>query len=530
MSNSVCLNNLGKSNEYPIIFIGSGISKRYLHSYPKWIELLKEFWDIVEPERNFYAYLNQLKKNLKQKIQNELDLDFITYVEMGSILEDKYNTKFFNSEIKINDFSQEEAFFSNISPFKKAIANRFSHYAIKEEMYDEFLLFQKVLNKSQIILTTNYDNFIEDTFHVFKEKNRLKKFIGQQGFFQKTTDWGEIYKIHGCVEEPSSIIITRDDYTTFDKNSVLISAKIISLLINSPIIFLGYSLSDRNIRKIIRDFSSSLTSKEKEFMKDRIIIINWKEDEEELIEYKKSDDDLDCTYTVIETDNYSFIYKELLMINQGAYPSEVRKFQDLIKELIIDRGKKGALKSLLISPRELDEISERISDENLVVALGDTTYIFKLPDVMTYMQDFLADTKHIHTDIALKFVSIQPPNARIPFFKYLKDVDIEYTSLNAVEKEKLKQRILRFGQVKNSIEKINSSHQKMFDSLEDILAEDYKEFKEMDVIAYNIERLNLDDVECYLKNKLNFYKENGVLTLNSAFRRLSVVLDIMKYK
>ena len=31
-------------NEFPIIFIGSGIPRRYLVKYPGWEELLEEFW------------------------------------------------------------------------------------------------------------------------------------------------------------------------------------------------------------------------------------------------------------------------------------------------------------------------------------------------------------------------------------------------------------------------------------------------------------------------------------------------------
>ncbi|VDZ04807.1 Uncharacterised protein [Escherichia coli] len=34
---------------YPIVFIGSGISKRYLENYPTWEELLNEYWKITNP-------------------------------------------------------------------------------------------------------------------------------------------------------------------------------------------------------------------------------------------------------------------------------------------------------------------------------------------------------------------------------------------------------------------------------------------------------------------------------------------------
>ena len=57
------LDELVKKNEFPIIFIGSGISKRYLKNYPSWLELLEKIWKEIEKyegeeKRNFYSALN----------------------------------------------------------------------------------------------------------------------------------------------------------------------------------------------------------------------------------------------------------------------------------------------------------------------------------------------------------------------------------------------------------------------------------------------------------------------------------------
>lgn len=532
MAEISCLYKLVKANEYPMIFIGSGISKRYLKDYPSWIELLEEYWDVVEPGKDFFEAITKIKYKLgtENNYDNDFDLDYDTNIEISSIIEEKFTEKFYNGEITVENFTAKQAYYTNISPFKKDLSNRFSSYEIIPEMLEEVELFKEVLNKSQIILSTNYDEFIENTFSQGNSGIEPQVFIGQNGLFKQTTNWGEIFKIHGCVKDPESIIISEKDYERFNDNSVLISAKIISLLLNSPIIFLGYSLTDRNIRKIIRDFSKSLSAEEKEIMKDRIIIVDWKKGVNKLVEYKKSENGLDCTYTVIETDNYTAIFKELLNINQGVYPSEVRKFQNIIRELIVNSGKKGSLKSVLISPQQLDELGDKINDENLVVALGDSTLIFKLPDLPTYMEEFFYSKGQIHTDIALKFATTQNAQARLPLFKFLKDVELEQTSLTAHEKEKITQRIENFGDIDSSIEKINSSNKITFDSLNSILEEGYRETKEMDVISYNIERLNLNEIEQYLITKFEQNKEKGRVKYHSAFRRLALLFDIKKYK
>ncbi len=95
-----------------------------------------------------------------------------------------------------------------------------------------------MLKKARIILTTNYDTFIEDTIND-KDKKVLKKYIGQKELFRSESRYCELYKIHGCVSYSNTIVITEKDYEQYNKNSILITSKIVSNLLHSPIIFLG---------------------------------------------------------------------------------------------------------------------------------------------------------------------------------------------------------------------------------------------------------------------------------------------------
>ncbi|HDV5988302.1 TPA: SIR2 family protein, partial [Staphylococcus pseudintermedius] len=157
-----------------------------------------------------------------------------------------------------------------------------------KEMENERIVYQKMLRKAQIILTTNYDEFIEKVYNE-NNKYKIKKYIGQRGFFEDTENYSEIYKVHGCITDPKSIVITEADYSFFHKNSVLISAKIISMMINSPIIFMGYSLTDVNIRGIIRDFTKSLNNEELIQFEKRLILIEYDENEHEIKEERVKD-------------------------------------------------------------------------------------------------------------------------------------------------------------------------------------------------------------------------------------------------
>ena len=345
------LDELVKENEFPIIFIGAGISKRYLKSYPSWLGLLEKIWkDIGKCEgveqKNFYSELNSVSEKLeKEKVD---DKDFYVNTKVASSIEKKVKNLYFNEKLTIENLTQENAYKNGINPFKKYLANIFSNNKLVNSNSEELKEFKNMLKKSRVILTTNYDTFIEDNFEN-NEINPLKIYIGQKGLFQGGNGYHELYKIHGSIEEPNSMIITEEDYKEYDKNSILITSKIVSSLLNSPIIFIGYSLTDLNIKNIIKNFSSSLDEKEKSLLSKRIIIIKWEKDEEDIIEEIITDSSLNCTYTVIKTDNYLEVFKKIGKINQGATPAEISKFEHIIKELIVQRGKKGELDQVLVN-------------------------------------------------------------------------------------------------------------------------------------------------------------------------------------
>ena len=79
--------------------------------------------------------------------------------------------------------------------------------------------------------------------------------------------YGSIYKIHGCITRPDKIIITEEDYQEFEIRYELIRAQLLSFFIHNPIIFIGYSITDKNIKDILKtifsyvDFNSELAER-----------------------------------------------------------------------------------------------------------------------------------------------------------------------------------------------------------------------------------------------------------------------------
>jgi len=521
------LEMLKKNNEFPILFIGSGISKRYLEGYPKWIDLLEEVWsEYNQSDVKFYNMLNKTKNNLKKEILDSKNLDFCINIETAQKLEEIINEAFNNEKIDIPGLTAKEVYDNNCSPFKYLLAERFSKYNIKRDKTKEIESFSRMILKSQVIFTTNYDSFIEDQYNL-KSNYSIDKYIGQKGLFQSTPDYAEIYKLHGCMSQPNSIVITKEDYQKFDENSVLISAKIISMLLYSPIVFLGYSLTDRNVRKIIKDFSKSLSSNEKKKLKKRIVIVEYKEGEKKLLEDTEYDRELDCPYTVIKTDNYKEIYDEISKINQGLAPTEIRRYQHVIKKLIVDRGKEGTLDTLLVSPNELDAIEDTIKNKNIAIALGDRATLFIAPTIVDYCISYINEDFNQNIDVILRFLANRSQSERVPMLRYINAENLEKSTISKREKEKNKNYLDKHNRLEKEMNDI--PYKKKYEDFEAILKENQSnDSKIYQYIAYNIDNLNLEKIKRYILEKLNEIKQQGEIKVGTQLRRLCLIYDLYK--
>ncbi|MBG6028271.1 SIR2 family protein [Escherichia coli] len=487
---------------YPIIFIGSGISKRYLSGFPSWPELLEEYWDKVDDTgANFYSYLTTMRDEQKETSENQ-DTNHQLYTEVATIIEDKYNKLFNEGKITLEGLSPKIVFNEKISPFKYSVCKRFSNYSLIDDVNKEELnSFQNFLKNAKIIVTTNYDSFIEDLL----KKNNIdpKIYIGNEGFFDDSVGWGELYKIHGDINSPSSITINKNDYDQYDEKSILISAKILSNMIRRPIIFIGYSLTDRNVRKLLSDFSSQLPKEDGRKSAARIIVIERKENEKNVIKTQITDQQLQITYTLIQTDNYQKIFDEISHINEGLSPYHVLQYQKMIKDIIITEGRKGNLSKVLVTPSDLNQLQESIKQgKNIVVALGDERYIYTHIKENHYMSDYILDENNISHRLAIDYVLSEGPAKMIPFSKLIKNCDFSKLELSKKEIERINSRIKSKGKLSQLIEqlkldKINSCTE--FNSIDEIKTMKFNRLKTLKILVKNIKNINIEDITRYVK-------------------------------
>ncbi len=255
----------------PVLFIGSGFSRRYCGA-PSWRELLDELASLIHPElpHPFLRYRN---------IEHEMEADDpLLLPKIAKHIETDFNHWYFNDvdfidslPYKLNDNLIKQ---QDISPFRLYLAEKFSKISLgklteelKEELSDLTLAARHSINA---IITTNYDCFLEQRFPSFTS------FRGQADLVSsKVTGFQEIYKIHGCCKDPESIIFTEDDYASFQEKKAYVAAKILTLFVEQPIIFLGYSVSDPNIQNILEAIAGCLNQRELESFGKHLFYIDY---------------------------------------------------------------------------------------------------------------------------------------------------------------------------------------------------------------------------------------------------------------
>lgn len=229
-------NYIKESEKRPIIFVGAGLSRRYFDA-PKWSELIERlFEDNSNIEKPVQYYLQEHKGNL---------------LEVASVLVDYYRDYYWTDNMqKSNPKSLYEN--NDKSIFLKyhiarIINEHYNEFDIDTNFYkEEIALLEKLTPEA--IITTNYDKFLDDIFSDYDVM------VGQNSVYdRKSTNSFKILKIHGSVDDYEKIVINKDDYEKFTETQLYLTAKLLTYFIEHPVVFIGYSLSDDNVKIILQN-------------------------------------------------------------------------------------------------------------------------------------------------------------------------------------------------------------------------------------------------------------------------------------
>lgn len=195
----------------PILFVGSGLSKRYFGG-PSWDELLiylAQSCPLIDKDFAYY----------KQSFGLQIDIGEVfaaKYHEWAwSTGKNSFPKELFSSEVAANAYIKHfiSAFFIQKTP-KDLSDLQSNEYLIELRSMQEI--------RPHAIVTTNYDQFLEILFPDFTA------IVGQNIIRSTNFSFGEIFKIHGCVSDPNNLVFTRGDYDNFLRRKKYLSAKLLT--------------------------------------------------------------------------------------------------------------------------------------------------------------------------------------------------------------------------------------------------------------------------------------------------------------
>jgi hypothetical protein len=246
----------------PFLFIGSGFSRRYLN-LETWGELLAKVINEIGGLKPYEYYQSKTKSDnakIATAIAHELHEKWWT--------EDAFETS--RNVFKSAASENEE------SPLKYEVSEFIKKKTKTSE--SDYLEEIEALCKINVdgIITTNWDTFLEDTFPDFK------KYIGQSELlFSNSLNIGELYKIHGCVSKPNSLVLTSKDYEDFEVKNPYLAAKLLTIFVEHPIVFIGYSLHDPNVINILSSIVNCLNNDNIDKLKNRLVFVKRIKDNSE---------------------------------------------------------------------------------------------------------------------------------------------------------------------------------------------------------------------------------------------------------
>lgn len=434
----------------------------------KWDELLRVFCtEFSGNEFQYDVYVNKVDEEDYYGQQPAI----------AYLLEKDYNNEVLTPD-KYYDFRErhKDELKGKVSALKIAISEHLSDCKIPDDN-EELKLLEKLAKRSVSgIITTNYDNLLDKLFPKFD------KYIGQEELiFANITGIGEIYKIHGDITVPSSLVLTSKDYENFEE-------KLDAL--KNRMIFVEYSETEK-----ISEFSM-------QFENGNNVKMN-------------------CIFT----NDFVQIYNAVLSIKSKYNPSVLRLLRKDIYE--IANSSKPTERIVATGFENLDDISEA---EQFILGVGVAKNGHMIKAEQLY-EDIVFDNQYFNFDLVVEEYLpdlLKNNSGGLPMYKYLKDYKKEVF-------ERVKDNVLKYTDIdkflNEQLRKQKASYHRTYTNLS---VKRVIEIEGEDLAYRKLIFLNEDEIECselllYLQG---FLKRNTpkVLNGNSELKRLIRMYDLLKYK
>lgn len=535
------LQSLTDGEKLPILFVGSGLTRRYKNA-PDWTQLLQKIAEYIDVVTDF----KKLQSQVSQDPENKSKQDWEIYALIATNLELQFNRKFYSKDLEPHEL---EWISNGKNPFRECIAHiiKQNDYVEDEKLQKELELLKQLDGKIIATITTNYDCMLEEVFNYSENST----FVGQPELFSpKSSGLSEVYKLHGCVTQPEKIIISHEDYNRFERTAKLFTAKLMTLMSENPVIFIGYSINDPNVHNVLKDLVSCLDHSQVNELNKHFYVVEYAEGQEGVVEKTHtfnatSYDGYSVAFpvTVLSTDDYGLIYEELYKLKPTLNLKLVRQIKRLLNDIVLDTVDSDHLhqnKTPQIAVM-LDDLDKIDSPEGIAVAVGPaqqiSQYGYGIHDLKFIIEDIVFEKNTFKSKMLVQVTfdkHICTRTRLVPIHKYISDLP--------VQEVKKYERVVSYASHRSTADSfLNSTYKKRMRTLEvptiemlEDIVENYS-FEQKAYRSYLImikaalETEHTEYVKRFLQKEfLNYDKMN--LTHISDFKRLACIYDFVMYK
>lgn len=507
------------ANRYPFLFIGSGLSRRYMGA-PNWLELLEIICSkSLKDPTSFRKY----RMRAQVAYHNNQVASTLPYV--ASLMEPDVNEALLDNGEFIADHAIEID--KGYSPIKILASEIIGSY--KFEAQQETRLLAKA-GKGNIsgVITTNYDYLCEKLFPSFNV------YEGQNGLlFAEPSYTRDIFKIHGSASQPNSLVLTDADYKDFSIKRKYLSAKLLTVFLEYPVIFLGYSIQDENIKTILSDIAECLDEQSLQRLAKRLIFVEWKPTTA-IDKFTMSFGNKLISMTQIQTDDFSSLYEALLQ-TEKLYDTK------LLKELqgsIFKLADKVSPDSPIVASGIDNALNQLRDDQRVIIGFTPSPESYGRPltpeqifeDVV--LDNLRFDNSFIVSNYLNKFVQQQPNN--MPIFKYIRGSNgsigpkiirqaENMTSLDSIRNATIRKNLSKTRSKHAAYLSVSGLRNKLGDA------------EAIKLIPYlNEDEIDIDELELLLRDELKANDTNKetrkTLFKDTNYRKCIRIYDFMRYR
>lgn len=496
----------------PFLFVGSGFSRRYL-GLEDWSALLRKF---TVGLKDYEFYLSSANGDLPT-VASMIAEDFHEYWWTSG----DYQASREKNKAKIRD--RTSALRLEICSY----LNEISLPSFSESPYADEIGILSKLNVDGII-TTNWDSFLDSLFPDYRV------FVGQNELlFANPQSIAEIYKIHGSSNRPGSLVLTREDYTIFERQNAYLAAKLITLFVEHPIVFIGYSLSDRNISSLLGSIVTCLGESNLQKLRDNLIFVQRALDENASISNTFiTIDGVQLPITLVKTDDFTSVYEAMDEVKRKVPARIMRLCKEQLYELV-----KSSDPCEKLGVIDIDDI-EKKEDVEFVIGVGVTAALSSAPSGIGYQgltavdlfKDLVEQDQELDPE---KILSSTIPNLSknckyLPIYKYLRLAGVpfnEATKRHPDLKTFLGRKPVDFATKLYSRQYVQSEREK---SAVEVISSNPPEKAALFLPFLPPAKFDLSAVQQFLAENIEKV-EASKSTYSTYFRKLNALFDYYKY-